>query len=120
MGNQKEKKGHKWATLKETLKREGRVLLTAIAVYAGAASFFEIAQRFWNIEVGDWWLVSLVASLFALPAVSKKVRRSKEPTLIKLAVAYKEGFLALQSMMPDFSSWMTKMRGFWRNITKKL
>ena len=106
--------------LRSFLMVEGGVLLTGLSAFAGAASFFALVQRAWEIKIDNWWIWALVSTMFALPKIFARIRKSKAPMLIKAATAFREGFLALQEMAPDISQWVTKMRSFWKNINRPL
>lgn len=120
MENKKNRKRYFWKKVKKIAQREANVVALASAAYAGASSFFLIVEKTWGIRWADWRLLALVGTLFVLPAIHTGAIKSKAPLLIKLARAFKSGFLSLQKVMPTISSITTKMRGIWKNITREL
>ena len=110
----------KWIWLKQTIKEEGHVLLLGIVAYGGVSAFLLLGKPYWQESLGNYRLLAFAITIMILQKIWSKTRRMKGPWLIKLSVAFREGFWAVGEMMPLISRLFTQMRGFLKNTNKKL
>lgn len=108
----REQIGQIWQRVKPVLQEEVGVVLLGAATFAGAASFLLVVQKFWDLELDDWWLLALAIALSALPKIFNRVRRSKAPVLIKAAIAYSEGFLSVTKLSPNIIQLGAKIKAW--------
>ncbi len=106
-------------TFKQWLGCEAKVLFLLLATAAGAVTFCLIVDQSWELGADKWHGLALAATLMGLPKVWRKLKNSKEPWLIRFALAFREGFLSLGLIAPEVSGWVTKVRGLWRNLGRK-
>ncbi len=105
--------------IRTIVKREGGALFILISIAAGTAAFVVVATATWDIKIVDWKWIAIINSLIRLPETFAELKRSREPWLIRFARGFQKGFLSTLSIIPDASKWVTKLRGWFKNMSKK-
>lgn len=106
--------------IKRFMKQELRVVAIGAAAFAGVSSFLTIGKPYLGKDVGNYNLLGAVITVMALRKIHNKTKRMKGSWLIKLSVAFGDGFLAIKDIMPSISSATTQIRNLWKNISKTM
>lgn len=83
------------------LQREGSVFMIALASFAGSSTFYYTFSALTGYMLQDWWVVSMIITLFSLPLLYKNLECSTHPYLVQLAIAFRAGFMVFANMFVE-------------------
>ena len=115
------KRKRDFAKVKKILVREGSVLFITMAIFSGAWAFLEIIRKSWpQLPVNTLLLIAVAIALLNLPQTYKTIQKKEDPFLIIFAKGFGKGFKSVQSILPDLSDGVTKIKMFWVNLKKPI
>ena len=105
--------------VKEFFRHNGKAIFIWVATFTGAYAFLKVLGESWQaLPVNSVWLAMIIAALI-LPKVYARLRRRRYPLVILAAEAFREGFLAISSIAPNFSKLVGRAKRLFGNLVRK-